>query len=159
MIDTIAPYESNLLFGLAKKRKRMAAIKINAEEVDGLKSILLELAQSKVKIRSNKNIQEPKVDIILNLKGQLYGYTGEMHLENPDEKQALQDEIAKKLEISLYNLLEKLQKLQVDPIQLGETFRRHYRGDWSKELWNEALAKVEFNIKVNFEITTSGTLR
>lgn len=120
--------------------------------------IILEFVRSRVKIKSNKDLQSPKLKVELNLISQVYGYVENAHLDNADTVQELEKEAEKTIGKQIKDLLEKLKEMQVDPAQLGEAFRICYPHQWSKELWNDTLSETEFDVEVKVEITKADYL-
>ncbi|MBM7614821.1 Ger(x)C family spore germination protein [Alkaliphilus hydrothermalis] len=160
MIDTITPEEANILESLTN-RKKLSAIKLETEEKDDLGNplyVMIEFIQSNVEMSSNKNLDSPKVKVKLNFVGTLMGYTGDRNLDKPEGLLALEDLLNKNMEKQVFDLLNKLKKLKVDPIGVGQEFRMYHRGKWNKDLWREAIPNIEYNIEVDSKFLNTGTI-
>lgn len=160
MIDLIAPWEATLLYGLAGK-KELAAIKIQLDEKNSKGKpiyVMLEFVQSKVKWKTNGNLDNPYMKLNVKLEGTLYGYTGKRNLENTEELISLQNEINGDIKRNIKSVLKKMQKLQIDPTRSGMVMRASYDGNWTKDKWRNSLPHVKYDVNVDTRIIGTGTL-
>lgn len=158
MIDTISKDESLLIEALKGLEKLTPiAIKFENNELD--KQLFLKQIQSKEKIKTNKNIESAQVSIVLKVKAVLVEYKGGRNLEKIGEYKTLEKEINKHLEKKIENLLEKLQKLEVDPVGFSENFRMYHKGKWTEELTQKVIASEKYDVTVEFKILNTGVLK
>ena len=158
MIDTIST-ERSLLIETLKGLKKLAPIAITFKENDTDKQLFLEQIESKVKIKSNNNIESPHLSIGLKIKAVLIEYKGTRDLSKADENRKLEKEINKYIEKEINDLLGKLQELEVDPVGLSEYFRMYHKGKWTEELTKKVISSLEYKVSVEFEIKNTGTLK
>ncbi|MBA9026213.1 Ger(x)C family spore germination protein [Peribacillus huizhouensis] len=105
------------------------------------------------------NIPEPMTNspIMINLKVEavLREFTG----EQPDKKviRTIEKKMEKELKQRAEKLIVKLQKLEVDPLGVGEQVRTRTRS-WNKDEWKSLYPTIPFQVNVNFEILESGAV-
>ncbi|MEW9670546.1 Ger(x)C family spore germination protein [Ammoniphilus sp. 3BR4] len=158
LIGFVAPEEAKIIQGLRQRTKLPDfMVKIKEEEKDS--AIVLNFVNSKVKLKSNGNLQNPELWIHLDLKGSVLEYTGKKDLETQQGIDALEKAVSEKIRNDCYKLLDRFKKLKIDPLSLGDAFRRKHRGTWSKEKWIEAFAKAEIHVQISTEIVGTGTLK
>ncbi len=141
-----------------QKRLSILAITLN-QDASKSEKVVLEFIKSKVKVTSNHNFESPKVMISLKYKGKLSEYKGEKNLENKKELATLEKQVNKLVEEEIRELIEKCQELSIEPMGLFESFRMHYKGDWTPEQTTELMAKAVFEIEVDTTIATTGILK
>jgi len=56
-------------------------------------------------------------------------------------------------------LIEKMRKLEIDPIGFSEYFRMYYDGKWTEELTDQIIKSVEYEVTVDFNLLNTGTLK
>ena len=158
MVETISTEESLLIQSL-KEQKKLApmAIKFKDNSIDN--QLFLEQIESKVKIKGNKKIESPKVNIDLKIEAVLIEYKGDRDLAKIGEYKKLEKEINKHLQKEIEDLLEKLQKMELDPVGFSEYFRMHHKGKWTEELTKKVIEGAEYNVKVQFNVLNTGTLK
>lgn len=158
MVDTISNDHSLLIQALSGRNK-LSPLVIKFKDNPTDKQVFLEQIDSQVKVISNKNIEDPKVDISLKIKAVLVEYRGDRDLTKPDQAQKLTVEIEKHLQNEIEELFEKLKKLELDPVGLSEYFRMYYKGKWTDKLTEKVISSLKYNVKVEFKITNHGTLK
>ncbi|MFY0518451.1 Ger(x)C family spore germination protein [Lysinibacillus sp. UGB7] len=160
MYDMITPEEALVIQALQGK-KELSPLPLELNQNNTKDKILLDLIQSKVKMKSNKDLQSPKLAISLKIKGTLSEYKGkrENKLNTPDKLSQLEHDIDKQLEQEIQQFIEKTQKLEIDPIGLSENFRMYYKGKWNNELTDKVVRKLEVDIHVETSIISTGTLK
>ncbi|MEI4769129.1 Ger(x)C family spore germination protein [Psychrobacillus sp. FJAT-51614] len=146
-----------LIIQALQGRKKLAPLNIELKK----EKLLIDLIDSKVKIKSNKNLEEPKLNIELKMSGTLIEFRGERenNLKSVDEIAELEKDVNEKVKQDISKFLEELKKIEVDPIGLTENFRMHYKGNWDKALTNETISKLEWDIQVDTSILSTGILR
>lgn len=132
------------------------ALTLDKEEKE---KVAIEFVQSKSKIKTNHNIDSPKVTIDLKFEGTLSEYEGNKDLANIGELETLEKEISKKIEEDVLKLLEKCQDLSIEPAGLFESYRMRYKGKWPEELTIELLAKAQFEVNVETNLMSVGALK
>lgn len=160
MFDTIKPEEA-LLIQAIKGRKNLAPLDINMNQGHGKERLMMDLIENSVKIKSNKNIDTPKLTIKLKIKGTLSEYKGEREnkLNTTDSLAVLEDDVNKELEEDIKKFFAKLNDMKVDPSGLSEYFRMYHHEKWKKEMTREIISKLEVDVEVNTSIISTGTLR
>lgn len=158
MIDTITKEESLLIEGM-KGLEKLTPFAIKFEDNDVDQQLFLEQIESKAKVKTNKNIDSPDVSIKIKIKAVLIEYKGDRDLNRIGEYKKLEKEINKHLEKEIEALLEKLQKMKVDPVGFSEGFRMYHKGKWSDELTQKVIASSKYKVTVEFKILNTGTLK
>ncbi|MDF2067669.1 Ger(x)C family spore germination protein [Bacillus sp. Cr_A10] len=160
MLKSLSTNEGLIIQAL-QGRKKLAPLNIELNNENQKEKLLIDLIDSKIKIRSNKDLKAPKLNIVLKMSGTLIEYRGEREnkLKSIDNIVDLEKDVNKKVEQDISNFLEEIKKLEVDPIGLTENFRMHYKGNWDKELTNETISKLEWDIQVDTSILSTGILR
>ncbi len=158
MIETISRKQASLIQAL-KGIHKLSPLAITIGEDDGKEQVHIELIKNKVKITSNRNVESPKLSIQLNLQGSLYEYKGDKDLGKVEEYKELEKEISKKVKKEVEDLIEKLRKLEVDPIGFSENFRMYYDGKWTEELTEKIVTSAEYKVEVDFKLLNTGALK
>ena len=158
MIDTIST-EHSLLIQALKGLEKLApmAIKFNENKTD--KELFLEQIESVSKVRTNKNIESPKISIDLKIKAILIEYKGDRELSKIGEYTKIESEINKHLEKEVEDILKRLQKLELDPVGFSEYLRMYHKGKWTDELTKKVIASSKYEVTVEVEIQNTGTLK
>lgn len=158
MVDTISTAQSLLIQALSGLNKLSPfAITFKDNAIDH--QAFFERIDNKVKIKSNKDIHNPKVDIEFTIKAVLIEYKGTRDLDKRGELKKLNEEINKHLQKEIEDTLENLRDMELDPAGITEKFRMHYKGKWTEELTKQVIASSEYNVKVNFLIRNAGTTK
>ncbi|MGE7924092.1 Ger(x)C family spore germination protein [Viridibacillus arvi] len=160
MIESITPSEALIIQALQGKKK-LAPLPLDLNKGNGKEIVMLDLIESKVKIKSNKNHKSPKLNIVLNIKGTLSEYQGkrEHELNTPKSIAILEEDINKQLGKDIEEFLKKLKGLKIDPIGLSENFRMYYKGKWNDKLTDATIAKLKVDVHVKTSIISTGTLK
>jgi len=158
MLEIISRKESSFIQAL-KGKDNLAPIDITLGKGSDKEELHLELIVSKVKITSNKKMDSPQLSIRIKLQGALMEYEGNKELSRKKELEMLQKEISKHVEKEVEDLLEKLRKLEVDPVGFSEYFRMYHKGKWNEKLTKKIIASVEYKVSVNFDLLNTGVLK
>ncbi|MFF3099391.1 Ger(x)C family spore germination protein [Viridibacillus arvi] len=160
MIESITPSEALIIQALQGKKK-LAPLPLDLNKGNGKEVVMLDLIESKVKIKSNKNHDSPKLTVSLNVKGTLSEYKGkrEHELNTPESIAILEEDIDKQLSKDIEEFLKKLKGLKIDPIGLSENFRMYYKGKWNNKLTDATIAKLKVDVHVKTSIISTGTLK
>jgi spore germination protein len=158
MIQKITTQESLLIQAL-KGQEKLSPIAIKFKENEKDKQLFIEQIENKLKIKSNKSIESPKLDISLKIEGVVVEYKGKRNLNKSDERKKLEKEVSKHIKKEIEDLLNKLQKLEVDPVGFSEYFRMYHKGKWTDELTEKIIKSAEYRVNVEFKILNTGTIK
>lgn len=160
MVGTMSPEEAKLVSAL-HFNKDLANIKLKIKEKEMKKPtwILLHFVKNTSKIESNGNLDNPEFNVEISLTANVQEYTGTEDLEKDVHVNGVETAINEVIKKDMEKLLKKFQKIGVDPIRLGEAMRSHIgKSEWSKEVWMDTFPRAQFDIKVQTEIKSTGTL-
>ncbi|QBP42315.1 Ger(x)C family spore germination protein [Paenisporosarcina antarctica] len=145
---------------IMQKQDALSVLVLQQEIGDSKKEkIFLKFIKHKAKITSNQDFKSPKVKIAITVNGTLSEYEGEKDLSDKKELAEIEKGLNKKIEDDVRKLLEKFQELSIDPVGLFESFRMRYKKDFTRDLRDELLSKVEFEIEVKSDLETTGTIK
>lgn len=154
------PKDEALIIQALQGRKKLAPMDLTLSNDSKGERLMMDLIDSKVKIKGNKNFDTPKLTITLHIEGTLVEFKGEREnsLKTVESTAKLENDINEELEESISDFLQKLQEFEADPIGLTESFRMYYKGEWKEENKQEILSKLQWDIHVNTSILSTGTL-
>ncbi|QUG40302.1 Ger(x)C family spore germination protein [Psychrobacillus sp. INOP01] len=158
MLQSLTADEALIIQAL-QGRKNLAPLSL---ELDGGKEkLMLDLITNKVNMKSNENMESPKLVINIKFEGTLVEYSGEKEdsLHKLEEITKLEEEINERTSKQIEEFLDKLKELEVDPVGLAEEFRRYYHGDWDKKKTNDIISKLEVDVQVETSIISTGNLK
>ena len=160
MHNIITPHEALVIQALQGK-KQLSPLPIVLDQDNETEKVFLDLIENDVKMKSNKDIESPKLSINLSIKGTLSEYKGkrENNLNTPAKLSKLEKDVSKQIEREIRNFIQKTIEQDIDPIGLSENFRRYYHGQWTNELTDKILNNLEFDIHVQTSIISTGTLK
>jgi spore germination protein len=158
MLETISRKQSSFIQAL-KGLDKLAPLDIRLDKGADKEELHIELIENKVKIKSNRSLDSPQVSIRIKLQGSLIEYKGDKDLSKNREFEKLQKDISKHVEKEVVDLLEKLRKLEVDPVGFSEYFRMYHKGKWNEELTKKIIASAEYKVSVNFDLLNTGILK
>ncbi|TQR20334.1 Ger(x)C family spore germination protein [Psychrobacillus vulpis] len=155
------PEEEALIIQALLGRKKLAPLYLELNQAEQKEELMMDLINSKVSIKGNKNMESPKVSISLHIEGTLVEYRGgrEKELVNIKGITKLEHDINKQIEKDIKEFLEKLSELKVDPIGLSENFRMYYKGKWNNKLKEEVISNLQVDVQVDTSIISTGTLK
>lgn len=159
MFDTITAEDAYIIQDLQKQNK-IAPLAINLEQGHGIERIVFNIVKNKVRIKSNKSIESPKLTISLNLRGTIVEYKGERdsYLSTSSGLTKIEDDINKQVKQQIVQFLDKLKEEKVDPIGFSEYFRKYYNGKWTEKMTVDLISKLELDVQVDTTIISTGTL-
>ncbi|MFD9625302.1 Ger(x)C family spore germination protein [Peribacillus muralis] len=140
--------KSNILQILRQKRGKLFSMKLDLKETQQ-KQVYTRTMKSKVRYMTNGDLSDPKVTVKLDI--QVDGVS-----VDPGKPSISKKRISQYIETEVNKLIAELQKEEVDPIGMGEAFRRTHRGKWSRETWRQTFPKVKYTTEVTTEITEGG---
>ncbi|WP_107839368.1 Ger(x)C family spore germination protein [Metasolibacillus meyeri] len=157
MVQTIPP-EDAIYIQAMQNEQDLSPLYIELPE-DA--KVLINLVKSKCIIKGNKDKEQPKLSIHLNIRGTLSEYksTKADKINTWKEISELEKAINKQLEKDIKSFIEKLNEQELDPIGLSENFRKHTKGKWTREMTDEVISKLEVEVEVKTIIVSAGTLK
>ncbi len=159
MFDTITSEEADIIQVLQKKNK-VAPLAINLDQGHGIERIVFNIVKNKVRIKSNKNIDRPKLTISVDFRGTIVEYKGERdeYLSTSSGLAKIENDVSKQVKEHMVKFLDKLKEEKVDPIGLSEYFRKNYKGEWNEEMTADIISKLEVDLQVKTTIISTGTI-
>ncbi|WP_165967226.1 Ger(x)C family spore germination protein [Jeotgalibacillus sp. S-D1] len=152
--------EQGQLIKILQGAKRLPATTITVnEEIQTREQVVVDFVDSDVHFKSNKDINNPVLDITLKLKGTLYEYQGDKDLSNSDDFAQLEKEIRDFMHSEVTALLADLKEKNTDPVGLSENFRKYHHGRWSEELTDKVTQNAEYRVHVKMQVLATGTIR
>ncbi len=155
MVKVVNPDDSLIIQAL-QGRKKLSALTLN---ISNEEKVLIDLIDNKIKILSNKSFENPEVTIKVKIDGSMIEFKGNSRFNTPASIKKLEKEIDKSLKKRMNKFLKELQELQVDPIGLTENIRRHHKGEWTKEMTRETIARLKWDIQVETTVKNTGILK
>ncbi|MDM5326994.1 Ger(x)C family spore germination protein [Neobacillus sp. CF12] len=108
----------------------------------------------KVNTSKTKNMM---VEVIVDLKGSVLEYTGEIDLSEEKYQRQLEKQVENYLITNSKKLLTKLQKYQTDPIGIGTLVRNRLSYErWNKMKWEKIYSSLNIKVKVHVELVNTG---
>ncbi|WP_167578611.1 Ger(x)C family spore germination protein [Jeotgalibacillus proteolyticus] len=147
------------LIQLLKDVERMPAATIQLNEDRHSEQVVIDFVKNKVDYKSNGNIHQPSLSIILYLKGTIYEYKGTKNLSRSRDFSELENEIQDYFKKEVSALIEELKQNETDPIGFSENFRMHYKGEWTQELTDQVFSDLSVTVSMEMHILATGTLR
>lgn len=147
------------LIQMMEGRMRLPPISLAIEEAPGKHArVIFNPIYSNGQINSNGDTRKPKVDIDVEVRGVLIGYTGNRYLDDREQRAALAKDMEREFPKELSALIKKLQQKKWDPAGVEESFRQKYRGKWNRDTGISLYEKAEFRIRIRMEIVGTGTM-
>ncbi|MBM7647407.1 spore germination protein [Bacillus ectoiniformans] len=116
--------------------------------------IAIENLSSKVKIKVRDGSDQPKATIHVTMQGKVTEASG-LSLDRKKTIKSLEEDLKKEAERKAENMLKKFQKLNVDPVGLGEYARSQNRGFNEKE-WQSKYPSIPITYKMDVQIIQTG---
>lgn len=157
MIDTMTQREGKLVQAVIG-RKRLPRMSFELPADGKKEQIVLDFIWSKGRVRSKGSLEKPELHIKLEYRVTLVGYTGTKRLDNDGEMETLKKQLEGQFKKEALATLKRFQKAGIDPAQLEESFRRHYRGKWSRDIGLKLYQKAGIDVHVDLEIVGFGTI-
>lgn len=100
---------------------------------------------------------EQGISVKINIKmdGIIQEFTGERGLQKPGVLNEIKRRLEKKIKANTLEMLKDFQKLNIDPIGIGEQYRSSTRS-WNPKEWREKYPHVMFDINVDINILETG---
>ncbi len=110
---------------------------------------------SKRKIDINKD-GSGKIEIHGNILGVIKEYSGEKL--TPPVLKDIQKKMKEEIEKKGNNMIDEFQKLEIDPLGLGNSVRSVTRGKFDHEQWMDKYPDMDITFKMNVNVTESGVI-
>ena len=157
-METLFNKQEGKIIQILRGREKLSVFSITLNKEKNEK-VALEFVKSKSKIKTNHNMESPKVTIDLKFEGTLSEYSGDKDLAKKSDIEALEKDISKKIEEDVLKLMVKCQELSIEPVGLFESDRMRHKGEWPKGLTHELLDNAEFEIHVKTKLMSVGALK
>ncbi|MCT8978436.1 Ger(x)C family spore germination protein [Clostridium sp. CX1] len=119
-------------------------------------SFSINRTKRKIKVRMDNGI--PKVDISLDMRGNVQEYRWGGIKDNKD-KSELEKLVGDEITGICEKVLKYTQEVGSDPIGVGSMMRAKYGAQWKEDQWKENYKKTVFNVKVNYTIKHHGVIK
>ncbi|MBU9720926.1 MULTISPECIES: Ger(x)C family spore germination protein [Bacillaceae] len=160
-ISTIEREEAKIVESIKRNRKTsdISYNLPNDGENEGEDSVIvLNFIRSSRNIKTNGDPNNPEIYIYLYITGAVVDYTGKSDLSVHGQRGEVEEKLSNAIEESLLGSLNKFQELRIDPIAIGDNFRKKDRSNWSKEYWNDIFQRANITVHVEPRITSTGTI-
>lgn len=114
------------------------------EPTAGSGSSILQSVSCRTSVAANGDLQQPRLRIALHVDG----------LAAPDSAAGAKAAPAYEREVYMRTqaLIERLQRLETDPLNWGEAVRSQYPGFWTSDRWRSSFAKANIQLEVDVHI-------
>ncbi|WP_338750943.1 Ger(x)C family spore germination protein [Bacillus sp. FJAT-52991] len=144
-------YQDSYLFKLLYEKSSNGTYSI---KLDNGNYITIENVSSKVKYRISGNKESPKIKIEMFIVGQIVDASG-MTLKNPNDIKKIEKQWRQKGTERAEKMIKKLQKLEVDPLGIGEKVRSKYHNFEIKK-WEQQYPSLPIEVKFNVKTMDTG---
>jgi spore germination protein len=158
LIDYLNPTDSKLLF-LFRKKITHGELEQEIELEEGKKEqIMLSYVQTKHHIDVNSVAKGNLVATInIEIQGDVLEFTGKEDLSDPKIQMKAEKLISEQLKNKGNELIVQLQKMQVDPIGIGQHIRNHMKYKRWKELdWYNEYQNMEIKETITVKFSSNG---
>lgn len=128
----------------------------SSEDLKRGSTILMKVKKRKIDMKIDGGL--PVINIKLDLKGNLSEYSGELNLDNPEDKSKLEEAIADSIEKDSMRLLKHLVEVGTDPIGFGEIARSKQNKYWKSVNWKDAYKDAVFNVEAEIKLEFYGAV-
>jgi|GEM_PF-335453 len=121
--------------------------------------VVFDTLQSKADIKLVRH-DPPKFQIGIKLSGRVLEISEEVDLSDMKVLAGIEKGVAEELKLHLERLMQKLQKMRVDPIGFGDIYRSQRRGirKMTYEDWMKLYQKAEFQFQTKARVIRSGVI-
>lgn len=117
----------------------------------------------KIKIRHAKTIrggEDIQVNLHLKIRGEVLEYHGKLNLQKTPDQLELEKRMKAYVEDETKKLAQKMQKLRIDPLGIGQYVRNSMSyAQWKKLDWREMIPDVKVKITASVKIKDIGKLQ
>lgn len=118
---------------------------------------VIENVKSSMRLDIIKEESIPTFVFKVQIKGLIKEYTGHLNTENEKRLKKIKKELEEKIVTESIETIKQLQKLEIDPIGLGEKYRSTTR-DWNPDQWEDLYPQVKIKVEANVTIVQSGVV-
>ena len=162
MVGTISTDQNALLIAMMKTLKQKkytyeannASRSISSEK----QSSAIQLNQKSKKINISIKDNKPIVDIYLDLTGHADEYKWD-NLNNEKAVKKLDASVQKQIEGDCQNLIEYMQRIESDPIGIGDMVRAKHNDYFKKVDWHTAYKNATITVHVKFHLIEYGAIK
>ncbi|MCB2295970.1 Ger(x)C family spore germination protein [Clostridium algoriphilum] len=164
MVGSINAQDSGLLMAMMKTLKHKkyiynARIAASANETYSEKlSSAIHLSQNSKKINISIKNNKPVVDIYLDLSGYADDYKWD-HLSNQNEVKKVSDYVQEQLRQDCQKLVGYMQRIESDPIGIGDMVRAKHNSYFKKVDWHTAYKNASITAHVKFNLIEYGDIQ
>ena len=162
MVGTISTDQNALLIAMMKtlKQKKYTYEANNASVGSNNKkqTSAIQLGQKSKKINISFKNNKPIVDIYLDLTGHADEYKWD-NLNNEKEVKKLDASVQKQIEGDCKDLIEYMQKIESDPIGIGDMVRAKNNDYFKKVDWHTAYKNATITVHVKFHLIEYGAIQ
>lgn len=158
LIEILNPLQSQLLFLMRKDIQHGILVHEIVLESEKKESIILMYEQTDYRIKVNSpSTDQRTATIYVELLGDVLEYTGEADFSDPKIGAKMEKLIGDYVNKRGSELILNFQKLQVDPLGIGQYIRNkmEYR-DWKNLNWRDAYPNMNVEIQAVVKINSSG---
>jgi spore germination protein len=158
LIDYLNPTDSRVLF-LFRKKITHGELDQEIELEEGIKDqIMLSYVQTKHHIDVNSVAKGNLVATInIEIQGDILEFTGNEDLSDPKVQMKAEKLISEQLKRKGTELIVQLQKMQVDPIGIGQHIRNHMKYKRWKEIdWYDEYQNMEIKVNITVKFSSNG---
>ncbi|ANE46332.1 hypothetical protein SY83_08635 [Paenibacillus swuensis] len=121
--------------------------------------LLLDFVRSRMKTTVKGSLDKATIHMKLMEQGAVQDFQDGLDLEDPADINKLERESEKHIKQDVHRLIQKYNRLSIDPAGIGRYIRAEFRGDWTREKWRKSMQDAEYNIDVRVRIRNTGTMR
>ncbi|NBI30873.1 Ger(x)C family spore germination protein [Chengkuizengella marina] len=152
MVASLTNEKAIYLFLLSEDFKK-GVIDLEIEIGGKKEDVHLSYVRTKHKIKVKKENNDFTVNFDIHITGNLEGYSGKQTLTKDSVQKELETKINNVLNSEMKDLLSFLQKMNVDPVGVGEAVRNSLSyNEWKSLNWEEVYPKINFTTEVNMKI-------
>jgi spore germination protein len=156
LIEILKPSEARYLFLFREEMNQgvfVEQIDVGEEEKASI-MLSYELKDHHIKVQSNNR---KKASIYIELIGDVVEYTGKEDVSDPKTQKKIEKIITKKINQEGEKLIEKLQKLQVDPLGINRYVRNKMKyNEWKALNKYQSYQDMNINVEANVILNSSG---
>jgi spore germination protein len=158
LIEILKPSEARYLFLFREEMTQGVFVEQIGVGEEEKASIMLsyELKDHRIDVQSNPTNRK-NATIYIELIGDVVEYTGKEDVSDPKIQKKIENIITNKINHEGKKLIEKLQKLQVDPLGIKRYVRNNMKyNDWQALNKYQAYQDMNINVKANVILNSSG---
>ncbi|MBM7702227.1 Ger(x)C family spore germination protein [Metabacillus iocasae] len=154
VVGTINMSET-FLFKLLSSGSKHGRYSMHIKDDNKKGEVTLQNIRTKTNYDLHHKDDKPSITIHLKIDGLVKEYPGWINLTDPKNVTMVEDKLKEDIEKQGKKLLEKFQKMNIDPICFTDYIRSRTRGFDSKK-FKEIYSDVEFTIKAEIQLVQTG---